>query len=122
MIIKTKSKKVRFNNLTPAMAYMLFAIERFSNIWSFPDELVITSINDGVHGEKSRHYTDEAIDIRSKNFPDLELKKVFRRKLEHHLNNFYVAAISNRFRVLLEDVGEPNEHFHIQVKKGMKYP
>ena len=82
-----------------------------------PKVLVITSINDGRHSKNSRHYTDEAIDLRSKNFPSKNSKFTFRRFLEEELNSLS-GYKEPKFRVLLEYLGKPNEHFHIQVKKG----
>ena len=75
-------------------------------------ELVITSINDGQHMEGSRHYKNQAIDIRSKNFPNRDSKRQFRAKLEEMLGP--------GFRVLLENEGLDNEHFHAQVRKGVQ--
>ena len=82
----------------------------------FPEiiEIVITSINDSTHSENSRHYRNEAIDIRSKNFPSREVKRNFRAK--------YEEMLGPKFRVLLENEGTENEHFHTQVKKGHHYP
>lgn len=114
-MILTKSKSVRFDKLTPAMAYMLYSLSNFHNDYRFaqPENLIITSLNDGVHGKNSRHYKDEAIDIRSKNFNTREDKRLFRQELE--------LVLGNRFRVLLENEGTENEHFHVQVKKGTQF-
>jgi hypothetical protein len=78
-----------------------------------PGEVVLTSIHDSVHAPKSRHYTDEAVDLRSKSFSPLSKRK-FREVLQ--------TRLGPRFTVLLEGVGTPNEHFHVQVKKGTRYP
>jgi hypothetical protein len=113
-IVKTKSDNVKLKGLTPAMAWMLYTIEQFCRTITLVDEIIITSINDSTHGSTSRHYRDEAIDIRSKNFPSREEKRWFREALQ--------VALGSKFRVLLEVEGTPNEHFHCQVRKGMTYP
>lgn len=116
MAIFTKSSKVIFTELTPGLAFILYALEKFHRRKTVnqPENLVITSINDGKHQDDSRHYKNEAVDIRSKSFASREDKRIFRYELELFLGSF--------FRVLLENEGTENEHFHIQVKKGMTYP
>jgi hypothetical protein len=114
-MVKTKSRSVVFTELTPGLAHLLYYLEDFHRKFfaQLVPQLVITSMNDSTHGENSRHYTNEAIDIRSHNFPNREMKRLFRVELEKHLGP--------RFRVLLENVGTSNEHFHVQVKKGMQF-
>lgn len=112
--VRTKNSKVKLVGLTPAMAWMLYTLERVARSVTLINEIVITSINDGNHMKDSRHYTDEAIDLRSKNFPSREDKRWFRAQLE--------AMLGPKFRVLLEDEGLDNEHIHCQVRKGQTYP
>jgi hypothetical protein len=114
-MISTKSNSVIFTELTPALAYILYSLEKFHrrNVVPQPDLLVITSINDGVHSTNSRHYKNEAIDLRSKNFLTREMKRKFRSEFELYLGP--------KFRVLLENLGTENEHFHIQVRKGQEF-
>lgn len=115
-MIRTKSNLVVFTELTPALAYIFYKLEIFhsTRMSPQPDELVITSINDSKHSENSRHYTNEAIDLRSHNFKSIEDKEFFRVRLE--------SFLGPKFTVLLENVGDSTEHFHIQVKKGMRFP
>ena len=106
---------VRFKRFTPAMLALLHALDAADRnfVDGQPTDLVITSANDATHGPKSRHYTDEAVDVRSKTFP-AQTKAVFRAALER--------ALGPKFRVLYEGAGTPNEHFHCQVRRGMAYP
>ena len=78
---------------------------------------MITSANDSTHLPTSKHYLDEAIDLRSNNF-QAESKAMFRTELEKFLN----LGSPCPFTVLLEDIGTSNEHFHVQVKKGNRCP
>lgn len=85
-----------------------------------PDALVITAGRNGKHMAGSRHYTDDAIDVRSKTFRD---------KLQ------FVGAVINRLGVpepvttktgagfqttdkkwlgIVEYAGSDNEHFHFE--------
>ncbi len=113
-MIRTKSASVRFKTLTPAMAWMLYRLEQFHRVMMrFPPELVITSMNDGKHMEGSRHYTDEAIDIRTHNFESREQKIEFCMR--------FGDMLGPKFTVLLENFGKPNEHIHVQVKRGQVF-
>lgn len=116
MAVITKSNAVHLKVLTPALANILYKLEFFYRTYwqNVVPSLVITSINDGNHSPNSRHYTDEAIDVRSRNFPSEESKQLFRQELE--------LFLGGKFRVLYENAGTDNEHFHIQVRKGMRFP
>lgn len=119
-VIRTKPT-VRFGGITAGLIELLRSLEELSRSplldW-LPPELVITAGSDGTHATNSRHYTYEAIDVRSKNFPSLARKQEFRRRWEAQLE----ARFPGKFRVLLESVGSDNEHFHAQVKKGQTFP
>lgn len=114
MIIRFK-EGVRLNFTSPPIIALLTHLvdvgERFSN--QINGDLTITSGNDSAHKPNSRHYTDEAIDIRSKNFLTEKAKREFRAALEE--------SLGPKFRVLYENRGTPNEHFHAQVKMGEKF-
>ena len=117
MAILTKDSSVRLVELTAALAYILYTLEKFhrKKTVTQPENLIITSINDSAkHMPSSRHYQNEAIDLRSRNFLTREDKRIFRQELELYLGSF--------FRVLLESEDTENEHFHIQVRKGLRYP
>lgn len=120
---------VRFSKLTPSLVWMLYALEEFHRGYTGPqpDEIVITSVNDSRHMPGSKHYTDEALDIRSKNFPNQIAKQQFRKAFESFLNNHpiltsYTPERVNKFRVILESEMGVNEHFHAQVRKGASFP
>ena len=107
---------VRFKRLTPALMTLLnalYAADR-GKVEGQPEDLVITSANDSTHGEFSRHYRDEALDVRSKSFASEQAKKVFRDSL--------VSQLGQKFTVLYESRGTPNEHLHLQVRKGTTFP
>lgn len=109
---------VRIDIVTQAFCYILSKLEEFHrNSWdqqNYPKDLIITSIADGKHMENSQHYKGTAIDIRSKNFTSENAKIAFRARFEKYLGY--------KFRVLYEGKGTPNEHFHIQIKKGERFP
>lgn len=103
---------VTFRGFPPAMVHMLTVLRVASEAHQeVPDKtLVITSANDSTHAQGSRHYSNEALDVRSKSFKTGADKHSFRSKL--------AADLGEQFTVLLEGEGEAQEHFHIQVRKG----
>lgn len=109
----TTKPTVRFRVITPALLHMLAVLERLSReFFGLPLEgLVITSGSDGTHADGSKHYTGEALDVRSKT-----MNATIRGGLIATLK----AQLGPQFTVLLEDVGTPNEHIHVQLKKGRR--
>lgn len=109
----TTKATVRFRIITPALLHMLGVLERLSRtLDGLPEEgLVITAGSDGMHMTGSRHYTGEAIDLRSKTLGALTPSLVAMLR----------AELGPQFTVLLEDEGLPNEHIHAQVKKGRRF-
>jgi hypothetical protein len=109
---------VRIDFFTQALCYILTKLEEFHRLsWNYPNypkDVYITSIADGNHMVNSQHYKGTAIDIRSKNFGSETAKSIFRSRFENFLGP--------KFRVLYESKGEPNEHFHVQIKKGETFP
>lgn len=110
----TTKPGVRFAVITPALVHMLVALERLSRgMFALPEEgLVITAGSDGRHAPTSKHYKGEAIDVRSKT-----MSATRRNALMSNLR----VELGPQFTVLLEDEGRPNEHIHIQVKKGRRF-
>jgi hypothetical protein len=93
----------------PASFTLIAAVVNAALDLKLPHDVVITSGEDGKHQIKSKHYSGEAIDVRSKNFapatkqPFLEL---------------VAARLGPGHDCLLEAVGAANEHFHIEKDGG----
>ena len=68
-------------------------------------DLFVTSGNDKVHSRGSKHYSDEALDFRTKNMKTAE-KHSFIKELKRRLGRHY--------DVILEDEGGVNEHAHCE--------
>lgn len=102
---------VRIRVFTPALEKILSSMRV---VEAGPENLVVTSINDSDHGKISRHYVDEAVDIRSKNFPTGAEKKQFLLEMR--------KLLGAKFYIFLEDEATSNEHFHVQVRIGQVYP
>ena len=74
--------------------------------------LVVTSGTDSDHGPRSFHYNGLAVDIRSHDLSD-EDKTRAAEAMRRILFQF-----DSRFSFILEDKDQPNEHFHLQFRKG----
>jgi hypothetical protein len=108
MNVKTKNRAVWFEEFTPAMRRILQVVWELNDTHKYG--FVITSANDSVHMSDSKHYHNEAIDLRSHNLksPD-EVRMLLKSKL------------GDKFTVLYESPGKPNAHIHIQTKRGIEF-
>ena len=104
---------VRIVGYSPALHRILTVLVDLENQHVVRPELVVTSIHDSTHAPDSRHYTDDALDLRCH-----DLNPEERARLIENLR----IELGDRFTVLLEDPGGENEHLHLQVRKGQKYP
>lgn len=105
-------QSVFFGGFTTGNVEILYALVRMAKMYEF--DIVITSANDSKHVAESKHYKNMAVDVRSKNFYDHAQKSIFMDRLRYSLGPEYT--------VILEEEGEEDEHFHIQVKKGLYKP
>ncbi len=77
-------------------------------------DLTITSGSDGIHsGVDDPHHLGNAYDVRSH-----DLDTVVKQQFLANLNNL---LSKEKFYYFLEDQGSENEHFHIQVRRGIEF-
>ena len=108
MNVTTKNRNVYFQEFTPAIRRILEVVWAVNDTHKYG--LVITSANDSVHAQKSRHYSNEALDIRTHNLKNpVEVQKLLKSNL------------GEKFTVLFESPNTPNAHLHIQPKAGTEY-
>ena len=69
-------------------------------------ECVITSANDSKHGDNSLHYEGNAMDFRT-HYTELN-------GLEQGIRDEIKESLGDDFDVVLEAVGTPNEHLHVE--------
>jgi hypothetical protein len=108
---------VRLQKFTRAIEHMMQALLDADQDW-VPTTLTVTSINDGRHMKNSKHYTNEAIDVRCRNFLNDNRKRRFCKYLRDALDDSWLVEGATQYTVLLENLGTPNQHFHLQVKKS----
>lgn len=102
---------VSLKDLQPQMAIAYAIIQDIYRQFGYG--CTITSGNDGVHMAGSCHGTGDALDFRTKHLerPD------FRVMMEE-----VKAALGQEFDVVIENVGEPNEHLHVEYQpKGTRH-
>ncbi len=103
---------VVFGGFTPALIRIIQVLLELQE--AEPElKFVITSASDGQHMDNSKHYTFEALDVRSKTFPPDKKQEIYKR---------LKVMLGVKFTVLLEHLGQPNEHYHIQAKRGIRSP
>jgi hypothetical protein len=69
-------------------------------------ECVITSANDSRHSTASWHYKGRALDFRTHYEKMNELEQTLRDRVKE--------ALGQDFDVVMEAVGTPNEHLHVE--------
>lgn len=87
---------------------MVDALKVAAEVWGqWVDTLTVTSLNDGKHRVGSFHYKDLAADIRTKNLPSTEVKRLAVKQLAGRLGADY--------DVILESLGQVSEHCHVEL-------
>lgn len=76
-----------------------------ANVLGITKDITVTSGNDSKHKKGSKHYTDEALDIRTKNLT---------RDEKHALCTAVQSRLGEDYQVFLEFEGGPQEHAHIE--------
>lgn len=110
-----------FKVIAPAGFEILRALATVSN--NFRINLVITSGTDGIHsGENDPHHRGEAYDVRSHDL--LNKQDVLTAVMEQlgqpsPSSGGYVTA---KFFGWIEDLNQPNEHIHVQLRHGQTFP
>ena len=96
-------KGVTISKLTP-QAVLAFVIVQ--PIFHRRDRVcIMTSGDDSTHKPTSKHYTGDAFDLRSKHLRLAEKGEVLVEMKE---------ALGENYDVIIELVGEPLEHYHIE--------
>lgn len=90
-------------------------------------DLTITSGTDGTHsGLTDPHHDGRAYDIRTKGIDAMAaLTQIMAELLADNKDVITPSAggyVTRYFFGWIEDVGNPNEHIHVQVRKGLTYP
>ena len=96
---------IKFKNTVkvPKVVIIASAVINAANTLGLTHDITVTSGNDSKHKVGSKHYSDEALDIRTKNIA---------------APHTFASAIRKRlgpdYDVILEDEEGPNEHLHLE--------
>jgi hypothetical protein len=122
---------VTFTAITPAGFRILAAIEGAAR--ALHVDLTITSACDGEHsGPDDPHHCGEAYDVRTHGFTepvkDTIVFAILRAcadagdGLPEPIPGIPHSRATSRFFGFIESPGEPNEHIHVQLRRGRVYP
>jgi hypothetical protein len=101
---------VQFTIISPAGFRILWAL---TEVATGGADITITSACDGLHsGVDDPHHRGEAYDIRCHDAAD---PAILLQDIQHVLG-------TGLFFSFIEDPGTPNEHIHVQKRKGVEYP
>ena len=110
---------VRMQRRTLALSHMESCALATQAELGYPDVLMVTSANDSRHVTGSRHYSDEALDWRTKGAFENTMRSRARKLC---FRKRFAEILGDRFTVILEGTGKTWEHLHSQTKKGERYP
>ena len=89
----------------PKVVIIASAVVNAANTLVLPD-MLCTSGNDSMHKIGSKHYSDEALDFRTKHLSPPSVKRKLVAEIKRRLGADY--------DVILESEGQANEHLHIE--------
>jgi hypothetical protein len=102
---------VEFTTIAPAGFRILWALTEIATQEEF--DVTITSACDGLHsGPDDPHHHGEAYDVRCHDMLD---PAILLQDIQHILG-------TAKFFAFIEEPGSPNEHIHIQLRRGAAYP
>lgn len=104
------------DGLAPAGQVIYDTVKKLTEAYDF--NMTVTSARDGAHsGPTDPHKRGEALDFRSKHLTADEKARVL-ADIQRVL-----YAEPRRFYAFLEAPGTPNEHYHVQLRQGLRnYP
>jgi hypothetical protein len=89
----------------PQSAIIAVAFLNAAHLLQIATPLVVTSGNDSTHMTGSKHYSDQALDFRTKTLTTGQ---------KHALQIAVQKRLGRDYDCVLEDLGGPNEHLHVE--------
>ena len=97
--------KIKPGAQVPRTQIIAAAVVNAANSLDLDQDMVITSGNDSTHKTGSKHYTDAALDFRTKHLTATQ-KRALAATVKQRLGESY--------DVILEAFGGVNEHLHVE--------
>lgn len=95
---------IKSSAVQPRLLLLMAAVANTAQALAW--DVTITSGCDSCHMEGSRHYTMEALDVRTKNFKDSAAKHSFVKAV--------ITRLGKDYQGILEYEGKANEHAHFE--------
>ena len=122
------AQAVRFDCIAPAGFRLLAAASDLARDW--PTDIYLTSGTDGAHsGPNDPHKRGCAYDAQTNQWPLPDTKQAFVRAWVERAEGTGESAVSvgggwgtTHFWGWVENLGQPNEHAHVQLRQGMSLP
>jgi hypothetical protein len=89
----------------PLSAICAAAAVNARNQLGLPGDTLVTSANDGEHRDGSKHFSDEAVDVR--------VHGLTREQIQQWATTIR-KRLGRNFDVVVESLGTPNAHIHIE--------
>ena len=102
---------VRIFGIRPELTAILMVVDGVFADAGYP--CIVTSGMEGSHSWGSLHYSGCALDLRSQHIKTVEEKQKIEQQCREHCGP--------DCDVILEDVGLPNEHFHVEYQPKRAY-
>lgn len=118
MKFKSDVSIIKFSN--PSVMKILDIVELTSPIGYEP---TCTSANDGKHSDKSKHYTNEAFDIRTRDYPGFKLYTSYSKTkylIWDWINKMKTFLPKPDYDIIFDTKGHKN-HIHIEYDPKYKY-
>ena len=97
--------KIKGSVVVPKTVIIACAVVNAANVLGFTEDMLVTSGNDSTHMQGSKHYTDEALDFRTKHLTPQQ---------KHALTTLVKVRLGLDYDVIQEFEGLGNEHLHIE--------
>lgn len=101
-----KDSSVKANRIHPEIFRALYDVARCYES-AGAKSVTITSLNDAQHRPGSLHYIGRAVDVRTHDLP-------FNGAGKRNLRDAIARYLGPGFDVILEDLGGPREHLHVE--------
>lgn len=104
--IALKNSSVRVSALSQGIVNAFDEMHLVASAMGYPAPLV-TSGNDSSHSRNSKHFSNDAVDIRCNSANGMTKNKCISYVLSMK------AALGSRYDVIYEDYGNSNSHIHV---------
>lgn len=100
-----------FGIITPALLHILAVVEEYARYHEYT--VIVLSGTDSAHALYSGHQRGEAINVRCRDLITREDQREFLAEI--------LSRLGPEFQGAHEHVGQANEHYHLQLRRGIAF-